>query len=92
MTSLVLAACGRAKLELNQVFESDHLASLIAMVESGFGISLIPGSAASQAVGCAMPRLRPAGFRRIGYAQASGHVATPLQKRFIQWLRHWPWV
>lgn len=88
----VLTACSRAKVELNQVFESDHLASLIALVETGFGVSLIPGMAASQASGCALPQVRPAGFRRIGYAQAAGHVATPLQKRFVDWLRRWNWA
>ena len=88
----VLTACSRAKLELNQVFESDHLASLIALVATGFGVSLIPGMAASQAPGCALPQLKPAGFRRIGYVQATGHVATPLQKRFTEWLRRWQWV
>lgn len=88
----VLTACTRAHLRFHQVFESDHLTSILAMVSTGFGVSLIPEMAARHAGACCLYPIRPASYRRIGYAQAAGHHSTPLQKKFIQWLRKWPWA
>lgn len=88
----VLTACHRAKVEFSSVFESDQLASIFSMVASGFGVSLIPGFAAPWALGCTLKPVAPASVRRVGYALAPGHHATPLQKRFITWLRSQKWT
>ncbi|MBL8293464.1 MAG: LysR family transcriptional regulator [Bryobacterales bacterium] len=87
----VLTVCARNRVQFEHAFESDHLTSILAMVASGFGASLVPESAARHASGCALLPTQPATVRRVGYAQAAGHHSTPLQKRFIQWLRRWPW-
>lgn len=83
----VLTVCSRAKVQFQQVFESDHLASIFALVANGFGISIVPALAAAEARGCALVPLEPRGVRRIGYVQVRGHHALPVQKRFISFLK-----
>ena len=87
----VLTVCSRAKVQFQQVFESDHLSSIFALVANGFGISIVPALAAAEATGCALVPLEPRGVRKIGYAQVRGHHALPVQKRFIAFLRSFAW-
>lgn len=87
----VLTVCGSAKVQFQQVFESDHLASIFALVANGFGVSIVPGLAAPEALHCKLVPLEPKAVRRIGYAQVRGHHALPVQKRFIEFLRKWKW-
>lgn len=87
----VLTVCNRANVQFQQVFESDHLESIFALVANGFGISIVPALAASEARGCMMIPLEPRGVRRLGYAQVRGHHSLPLQKRFISFLRGYEW-
>jgi LysR family hydrogen peroxide-inducible transcriptional activator len=87
----VLTVCSRAKVQFRQIFESDHLASIFSLVANGFGVSIVPGLAASEARDCQLVPLEPQAVRRIGYAQARGHHALPMQKRFIEFLRKWKW-
>ena len=86
----VLTICSRAKVQFQQVFESDHLASIFALVASGFGVSIVP-VLASQGHGCSLVPLEPPSVRRIGYAQVKGHHSLPVQKRLIDFLRKWKW-
>lgn len=87
----VLTVCSRAKVQFQQVFESDHLTSIFSLVANGFGISIVPALAAAEARGCALIPLEPRGVRKIGYAQVRGHHSLPLQKRFISFLRGYKW-
>ena len=88
----VLTVCSRAKVQFQRVFESDQLASIFSLVANGFGISIVPALAAAETRGCALIPLEPRGVRKIGYAQVRGHHALPLQKRFISFLRAYPWT
>ena len=88
----VLTVCSRAKVQFQQVFESDHLASIFSLVANGFGISIVPALAAAETRGCTLIPLEPRGVRKIGYAQVRGHHSLPLQKRFISFLRSYPWT
>lgn len=88
----VLTVCSRAKVQFQQVFESDHLVSIFALVANGFGVSIVPALAAAEARGCALIPLEPRGVRKIGYAQVRGHHSLPLQKRFISFLRSYAWT
>ena len=88
----VLTICSRAKVQFQQVFESDHLASIFALVANGFGVSIVPGYAGADARGCKLLRLEPKGVRRIGYAQVRGHHVLPVQRRFIEFLKKWRWA
>ncbi|MBI2688415.1 MAG: LysR family transcriptional regulator [Acidobacteria bacterium] len=88
----VLTVCSRAHVQFQQVFESDHLASIFSLVANGFGISIVPALAAAEARGCKLVPLEPRGVRKIGYAQVRGHHALPVQKRFISFLRAYEWM
>jgi LysR family transcriptional regulator, hydrogen peroxide-inducible genes activator len=84
----VLTACSRAKAQLFQVFETDQLASIFALVAAGTGASLVPESAVrfhGSAVRSAPLRQRV--YRRIGYAQSRNHRATAAQQTVIKWLK-----
>jgi LysR family hydrogen peroxide-inducible transcriptional activator len=83
----VLTACSRAKAQFAQVFETDQLASIFALVAAGSGASLVPESAVRfHGIVRAVP-LRQRVYRRIGYAQSRSHRATAAQKTVIKWLR-----
>ena len=83
----VLTACTRARAEFQSVFETDQIASIFPLVATGFGISLVPAMAASQATGCKIVPLERASFRRIGYMRASHHFVSKPMKEFFAWLR-----
>jgi LysR family hydrogen peroxide-inducible transcriptional activator len=84
----VLTACTRAKIEFHSIFESDQFASIFPLVASGFGVSLVPTMAASQAKDCKiLPLVKPA-FRRVGYVQARQRFASKPKQAFIAWIRH----
>jgi len=87
----VLTVCSSAKVQFQQIFESDHLASIFSLVANGFGVSIVPGLSATEALHCKLVPLEPKAVRRIGYAQVRGHHALPVQKRFIEFLRKWKW-
>jgi LysR family hydrogen peroxide-inducible transcriptional activator len=88
----VLTVCNRAKVQFQQVFESDYLASVFALAANGFGISIVPAYTAMDARGCRLLPLAPSAVRRIGYAQVRGHHVLPVQRRFIEFLRKWDWA
>ena len=83
----VLTACTRARAEFKSVFETDHLASIFALVTSGFGVSIIPHMAAGSAVGCRLIPLAQNSVRRIGYLRARRHFLSRAMKEFTVWLR-----
>jgi LysR family hydrogen peroxide-inducible transcriptional activator len=83
----VLTACSRAKAQFAQVFETDQLASIFALVAAGAGASLVPESAVRFHGGVRAATLRQRVYRRIGYAQARSHRATAAQKTVIKWLK-----
>ena len=83
----VLTACTRAKVEFQSIFESDQFASIFPLVASGFGVSLVPAMACSQARDCKILPLAKPAFRRIGYVQTRRRYASKPKQAFIQWLR-----
>ncbi|BDC52890.1 LysR family transcriptional regulator [Bryobacterales bacterium F-183] len=84
----VLTACSRAKAQFAQVFETDQLASIFALVAAGSGSSLVPSSAVDfHGSKVQVLPLRQRVYRRIGYAQLRSHKATAAQKTVIKWLR-----
>ncbi len=83
----VLRSCARGKTELQSVFETDQLASIFQFVRSGFGLTVVPAMATSQAVGCKLVPLRGNNFRRIGYLRARRHLVSRPMREFAAWLR-----
>jgi LysR family hydrogen peroxide-inducible transcriptional activator len=83
----VLTACTRAKAELRSVFETNQMESIFELVRSGFGLSVVPKMASSNAAGCTLVRLHTKSFRRIGYIRARRHLVSRPMREFISWLR-----
>lgn len=87
----VLEACTRARADFETWFESDQLDSLLALVEAGFGLSLVPATAARRNGGCCFLPVEPQAVRRVGYALARGHHALPAQRTLVRYLKQYPW-
>ncbi len=87
----VLTVCTKAKAQFDQVFESDHLESILRMVSAGFGVSLVPEKAAAGRTDCRFIPFEPSAVRRIGYALAKGHQSLPVRKVLQRFLKAWDW-
>ncbi|WP_031497157.1 LysR family transcriptional regulator [Bryobacter aggregatus] len=87
----VLTACTKAKAQFQQIFESDHLESILRLVAEGYGLSLVPDRAAEGRTDCRFVPFEPTAVRRIGYALAKGRQATPIRASFIRHLKQWDW-
>ncbi len=87
----VLTACTKARAQFDQVFESDHLESILRLVSAGYGISLVPEKASLGRVDCHFLALEPKSYRRIGYAFAKGHQSLPVRKKLQAFLKAWDW-
>jgi LysR family hydrogen peroxide-inducible transcriptional activator len=83
----VLRTCTRAKAELRSVFETDQLASIFQLVQSAFGVTVIPAMASSHSSGCTLVPLKGNNFRRIGYLRARRHFVSRPMREFTGWLR-----
>jgi LysR family transcriptional regulator, hydrogen peroxide-inducible genes activator len=83
----VLTACTRAKAELRLVFETNQMESIFELVRSGFGLSVLPEMASSNAAGCTRVRLPNKSYRRTGYIWARRHLVSRPMREFTSWLR-----
>jgi LysR family transcriptional regulator, hydrogen peroxide-inducible genes activator len=83
----VLTACTRAKAELRSAFETNQMESIFELVRSGFGLSVVPAMASSNAAGCTLVRLHTKSYRRIGYIRARRHLVSRPMREFTSWLR-----
>lgn len=82
----VLALCRRALRDPDALFETDQFASIVALVASGFGVSILPAMAAAEARACCLVPVRGA-QRRIGYARLDRAFVPPAQTAFTEWLK-----
>ncbi len=87
----VLEACTRARADFETIFESDQLDSLLALVEAGFGVSLVPATAARRNCEGRFLAVEPPAYRRVGYAFTRGHYTLPAQRTFVRFLKQYPW-
>lgn len=87
----VLTVCSKAKAQFHQVFESDHLESILRLVSTGYGVSLVPERAAQGRTDCKFLPFEPKAVRRIGYALAKGHQSLPVRKVLQKFLKEWDW-
>lgn len=83
----VLTGCRQSQVRFLNLFESDNLASIFALVSAGAGSSIVPQMAAAAAGGCKLAPIQEPVVRRIGYARVKGHFVSPLQKVFTDWLK-----
>jgi LysR family hydrogen peroxide-inducible transcriptional activator len=83
----VLMACTRSKAALRSIFETNQLESIFQLIQSGFGVTLVPAMASSHGGGCALIPLKGAPIRRVGYLRAPRHVVTRPMRELTSWLR-----
>lgn len=83
-----LAACGRARLEPNVVFESGQFATILAMVAANTGVSVVPQMAVEKREGCRfIPIADEGAYRRVGVVQLKQHFCSRAQQTFLQHLQ-----
>lgn len=80
-----ISACRRARFRPNVIFESGQFATILGMVASGIGVSVIPAMALNQTHGCKFIRLTdPHASRRIGFVRLKHHFQTKAQKAVVE--------
>jgi len=83
-----IAACRRARLQPNVVFESGQFATILAMVAAGMGVSLVPAMAVEPRKGCRFVRVADqSACRRVGIVRLKQHFATRAQSALLEHLR-----
>jgi LysR family transcriptional regulator, hydrogen peroxide-inducible genes activator len=83
-----LAACRRSRIDPNIILESGQFSTILSMVATGMGVSVVPAMAVSNHPGCRFVRLsdnRTA--RSVGLVQLKQRFATRAQRAFIEDLR-----
>jgi LysR family transcriptional regulator, hydrogen peroxide-inducible genes activator len=83
-----VAACDRARLHPQVVFESGQFSSLLSMVGVGMGVSLVPEMAVDKRSPCAYVRLSDEqATRTIGVARLRGRSFSRTHNAFLAQLR-----
>src|SRR4029077_3747371 len=83
-----VAACGRARVNPQIVFESGQFSSLLNMVGTGMGVSIIPEMAVEKNSRCRYVRLADQTPRRtIGAAVLRGRFLTRVVRNFLTHLQ-----
>ena len=83
-----IAACRRARMQPNVVFESGQFATILAMISAGMGISLVPAMAVEARRGCKfVPVVDTAAHRKIGIVRLKQHFSTRVERAFLEHLR-----
>jgi LysR family hydrogen peroxide-inducible transcriptional activator len=83
-----VAACDRARLHPQIVFESGQFSSLLSMVGAGMGVSLVPEMAIERSTRCRYVRIADAGASRtIGTLVLRGRSLTRAHQAFLAHLR-----
>jgi LysR family transcriptional regulator, hydrogen peroxide-inducible genes activator len=83
-----VAACDRARLNPQIVFESGQFSSILSMVGAGMGVSIVPEMAVAKKSGCRFVRIADAeASRTIGAVVLRGRSLTRLHGAFLAHLR-----
>jgi LysR family hydrogen peroxide-inducible transcriptional activator len=83
-----VAACDRARVHPQVIFESGQFSSLLGMVGAGMGVSIIPQMAVDQKAGCRYVSISdPEATRTIGVVVLRGRSLTRANLGFLSLLR-----
>jgi LysR family hydrogen peroxide-inducible transcriptional activator len=83
-----VAACDRARVNPQIVFESGQFSSILSMVGAGMGVSIVPEMAVEKRSGCRFVRIADVeASRTIGAVVLRGRSLTRLQRAFLAHLR-----
>lgn len=82
-----LAVCGRARLKPHVVFESGQFTTILAMVATGMGVSVVPEMAVARIPGCRfVPVAEEAAYRRVGVLQLKQRFHSRVDLAFVEHL------
>ncbi len=83
-----IAACRRTRIRPNVVFESGHFSTILAMVATGMGVSIVPEMAIERRPGCRFLRINDErSVRRIGLVYLRNHFQTHVQQVLLHHLQ-----
>jgi LysR family hydrogen peroxide-inducible transcriptional activator len=83
-----IAACRRARVHPNVVFETGQFDSILAMVAAGMGVSIVPEMAASRRSRCRFLRVEDSrAYRTIGLVRFKHHFPTRAERVLAEHLR-----
>jgi LysR family hydrogen peroxide-inducible transcriptional activator len=83
-----VAACDRAHMHPQIIFESGQFSSLIGMVVAGMGVSIVPEMAIEEKTHCRYVRIADQqAVRTIGVARLRGRSCTRAHEAFVSQLR-----
>lgn len=86
-----VAACDRARLDPQIIFESGQFSSLLSMVGTGMGVSIVPEMAIDKKSKCRFVRIEdPAAARTIGAVVLRGRSLSRAHHAFLSHLRASP--
>lgn len=84
-----IAACDRARLNPQIIFESGQFSSILSMVGTGMGVSIVPEMAIDKRKACRYVRIADSEARRtIGAVVLRGRFLTRVQLAFLSRLRN----
>jgi LysR family hydrogen peroxide-inducible transcriptional activator len=79
-----VAACKRARVSPNIVFESGQFSSILSMVSAGLGVSIVPAMALEKRMGCCfVPLADDRAARTIGAITLKGRSRTRVNEAFL---------
>jgi LysR family transcriptional regulator, hydrogen peroxide-inducible genes activator len=79
-----VAACKRARLNPQVVFESGQFSSILSMVSAGLGVSVVPEMAVEKRTGCCfIPLADERAGRTIGAVRLKGKSLTRVNEAFL---------
>jgi LysR family transcriptional regulator, hydrogen peroxide-inducible genes activator len=82
-----LAACSRARLQPNVVFESGQFTTILGMVAAGVGVSIVPEMAVEERAGCRfIPLANDGAYRRVGVVQLKQRFRGRVHRAFLDHL------
>lgn len=79
-----VAACKRARVSPNIVFESGQFSSILSMVSAGLGVSIVPAMALEKRAGCCfVPLADDRAARTVGAITLRGRSLTRVNEAFL---------
>jgi LysR family transcriptional regulator, hydrogen peroxide-inducible genes activator len=85
-----LSACRRSRVSPNVVFESGQFSTIVSMVATGMGVSVVPAMAVQRHTGCKFVRISDErAVRIVGLAQLKHRFKTRAQCALTEQLRRY---
>ena len=82
-----VAACKRARMNPQVIFESGQFSSILGLVSKGFGVSIVPAMALEKRPGCRfVPLADERATRTIGAVVLKGRSQTRISEAFLEYL------